>query len=364
MAATLDEITWSEPILPARADRAWEAEVKRRGGRFSEVDRRILASPWVREAGFRIKTYRPVELPQRLYLICLMVAAQENSCRYCYGANRAYMRILGYSEDFLGRLERDVQMAELEEKERFCIRFFRDLARSRPRPSRDVRDVLIGLGYSPLAVSEMAFAVASCCLYNRLSTLIAAPPELAFERLANSPLGWIAGLAAPLVQALQRAGQRAPQSSAISEEVVANGKFGPVLAPLAGLPAQEVMASMIEGAFGSDVLNTATKAMMFAVIARTLSSPLCEAEARKILATEGLGVAEIESSLSTLQWQGLSQEQAGLLAWARDTVHYDTGTIQPMTRQLGASIGDSALLDAIGVAALANATVRLAMLIE
>ena len=31
MALTLDEIKWSEPILPARADSAWEAEEAARG---------------------------------------------------------------------------------------------------------------------------------------------------------------------------------------------------------------------------------------------------------------------------------------------------------------------------------------------
>ena len=230
-----------------------------------------------------------------------MVTAQENACRYCYGANRAYMRILGFSESFLSRLERDVQMAELEERERSCIRFFRDLARSRPRPSGDTRRALISLGYSPLAVSEMAFTVAIGCLYNRIATLISSPPELAFERFASGPVGWLMGATAPLLQALQRAGKRPPKSLASSGDAVVNGKFGPVLVPLAGLPAQDVMTSMIEGAFGSPVLNTATKAMMFAVIARMLSSPLCEAEARKILVSEGLGDTEIEQALSTLQ---------------------------------------------------------------
>ena len=114
MALALHEIKWSDPILPARPDPAWEAEVKRRGGRVGEVDRRIAPSPWVREAGFSVLNYRPSAMPQRLYVICALVTAQENSCRYCYGANRAYMKILGYSESFISRLERDVQMAELE----------------------------------------------------------------------------------------------------------------------------------------------------------------------------------------------------------------------------------------------------------
>ncbi len=46
------------------------------------------------------------------------------------------------------------------------------------------------------------------------------------------------------------------------------------------------------------------------------------------------------------------------------TVYYETAKIQHETRALGAAIGERALLEAIGVASLANAMVRLAMLHE
>ena len=48
----------------------------------------------------------------------------------------------------------------------------------------------------------------------------------------------------------------------------------------------------------------------------------------------------------------------------RDTVYYQTAAIQNQTRALAADIGSAAVLEAIGVAALANGTVRLAMLLE
>ena len=103
---------------------------------------------------------------------------------------------------------------------------------------------------------------------------------------------------------------------------------------------------------------------MAAVIARTLGSPLCVAEAAKLLAAEGMDAREMETALATLQSARLRPEEAGLLAWARDTVYYETGKIQTRTREIGAALGEAALLDAIGVASLANATVRLAMLAE
>jgi hypothetical protein len=53
-----------------------------------------------------------------------------------------------------------------------------------------------------------------------------------------------------------------------------------------------------------------------------------------------------------------------LLDWVRGTVHYETGPVQEATRALCARIGEAALLEAVGVAALANATVRVATLLE
>jgi hypothetical protein len=87
-------------------------------------------------------------------------------------------------------------------------------------------------------------------------------------------------------------------------------------------------------------------------------------EARKLLAPEHFDAAEIETALSTLASKRLAACESGLLPWVRDTVYYQTATIQDQTRALAAGLGNAALLEAVGVAALANATVRLAMLLE
>ena len=115
------------------------------------------------------------ELPARLFNIGMLVTSQENSCRYCYGANRAFMKVLGYSESFISRIERDLHVAELDDGERAYIAFCRNLARSRPRPATADRDALMQLGYARLAVHEMAFLVAMGCFYNRIGILIACP---------------------------------------------------------------------------------------------------------------------------------------------------------------------------------------------
>ena len=193
MALPLNEIEWAEPILPAAPDPQWEAELRRRGGRPFEVDRRIAPSRWLREAAFAVTSYQPSALPERLLRIGSMVTAQENACRYCYGANRAYMKVLGYSEAFIQSVERDVQLAETDPRELAFVEFCRSLARSRPRPSRSARERLLSLGYSAPEIAEMAFLIAMGCFYNRVATLIACPPEVKFERMANGPVGRLIG---------------------------------------------------------------------------------------------------------------------------------------------------------------------------
>jgi hypothetical protein len=156
-----------------------------------------------------------------------------------------------------------------------------------------------------------------------------------------------------------RGAAEAPSGAALE-----GGPFGSIVATLEGLPAATGLKTALDDAFSSTVLSKPAKAFMFAIVGRTLGCRHTEKEAKKLLGAAGLHDAEIESTLQSLQSKRLPSHEAGLLAWTRDTVYYDTSAIQKQTRALGRQIGDAALLEAIGVAALANGTVRLAMLLE
>jgi hypothetical protein len=105
----LNEIEWGEPILPRVSDPEWEATIKRRGAPLGEAEQRVSPIKWIRETCLWVLTYRAREIPERLSTMGAMVAAQEVSCRYCYGALRASMKMLGYSESTISRIERDVR---------------------------------------------------------------------------------------------------------------------------------------------------------------------------------------------------------------------------------------------------------------
>jgi len=363
MALLLDQIEWGDPILPAVADPAWEAEAKRRVGRVGEIDRRVAPNPWIRELCVACVSYQPTHVPTRLFNIAGFVTAQENACRYCYGANRAALKMMGFSEALIRQIERDAAVAELEPRERAVIAFCRNLARAKPRPSRAALQQLVDLGYSNATVHELAVLIASFCFYNRIGVLTACPPERAFERFANGPLGRVMGVVAPLALSLTTLLRRPPRAVADDVTALAAGPFGEIVATLAGLPAARIVKAALDGAFASQVVSRPTKALMFAIVARALDCRQSEAEARELLAVDGYDAAAVEAAVRTLADARLPPHEAPLLPWVRDTVHYQTDAIQVRTRALLNDVGRDAVLEAIGVAALANGVVRLAMLL-
>jgi hypothetical protein len=159
MAQLLAEIEWGPPLAPPVVVPEWETEAKQRFGGISDYLRRVAPIPWLRRACATWMLYPLTALPLRLADLVFLVVAQENSCRYCYGAARAHMRILGHSERVISHIEREMQLAELDEKDQAFIRFCRSLARSNPRPARAERDEMIRLGFSPAEVTEAAFLI-------------------------------------------------------------------------------------------------------------------------------------------------------------------------------------------------------------
>jgi alkylhydroperoxidase family enzyme len=358
VAGLLNDIPWGEPILPTVSDPAWEAEVKRRAGQVSEMDRRVARSAWLREMCVADITYRPAAMPPRLFHIGALVTAQENACRYCYGANRALLRIFGWSESFVSRLERDAALAEIDDKGRAFIAFCRSLARSRPRPMKAECDALVALGFSRDAMVEMALVIALSCNHNRMGVLSACPPERLLEGLAGGPLAFVTR---PLVR-LAMSLQHPPQPRANDAAALGAGPFGEILAAAAPVPAATIFRNALDGAFASSVLPRTTKALMFAVVARTLGCRTSEGEARRLALDAGLAAPDYDDALAHLRCARLAPREAALLPWVRDTVYYHIGPIQRQTAALARTLGADAMLEAIGVAALANAMVRLAML--
>lgn len=356
MAQLLNEIEWGAPLVPPVVVPEWEAEAKQRYGGASDYLRRVAPVPWLRETCASWVLYPIRELPLRLADLMFLVVSQENACRYCYGAARAHLRILGYSERFIGQLERDVQLAQLDAKDQVFLRFCRSLARSNPRPARAQREEMVRVGFTDRQVAEIAFYIAAYCFGNRMATFLALPPVVGYERIGGSFLG---RLLRPVLARVNRVSIPMPTDFVASED----DPFARLTGALAGLPAAHLLHETLTEALSSPILSRRLKLLMFGVVARMLECQFCLTQSCRLLQPEGFDESEVLACLASLDSPKLDATEVAVLEWVRETVRYQTGQIQKRTRALSERIGAAPTLEAVGIAALANATVRVATLV-
>jgi uncharacterized peroxidase-related enzyme len=346
------------PLVAAEVPTGLEAEAKRKLGFVPKIVTFLAASPWLPRAMLDVMALTYSHADPRLTRLAKVVASYENACRYCYGTARTILRVQGWSNAEIVGLEHDAQLAELSEDTRAVLEFVRVLARANPRPARDHVDSLVARGYDRLAVVEIAATVAYFSFSNRVATFLAVPPE---DRLEAFPDSFLGKLLRPL---LERRVRR------FYTLVPAPGPLGPIDVPyggivraLEGTPAAAACRDLLTAAFASPVLPRRAKALVFGVIARSLACGACEAESRRVLMAEGVAPAAVDESLDRLASPTRDALEGRLMAFARDSVRYRPAEIYECTRALRDEIGPARALEAVGVAALANAVVRLAMLV-
>ncbi len=335
-----------------------EVEARRKLGFVPKLISFVAASPWLPRAMLDLMTLRYSHADPGLTRLVALVASYENACRYCYGASRTVLRTEGWSEAEIVRLEHDMQLAELSEDTRAVLEFVRVLTRANPRPARDRVEALVARGYERLAVVEIAATAACWCFGNRVATFLAVPPEDRFEAIPDSFLG---KLLRPLIA--RRLRRRFALVAAPAPIGPIEVPYGRIVQALDGTPVAAACRDVLAGAFASPVLPRRAKALVFGVVARSLACGVCETESRRVLVAEGLAPAAVDEALDRLASGALDAVESELVKFARDTVRYRPAEIHERTRALCDKIGPALTLEAVGMAALANAVVRLAMLV-
>jgi alkylhydroperoxidase family enzyme len=357
-SATLASMEWETSLLPAGpVPPPLRDEVRRLVGTVPAWVAHVAPVPWLVRGLVRMQSKPVAFSPPALCDLIALAVSQDNSCRYCFGIQRTIMRVLGYREAQLERLERDHHLADLTPAERAALAFARKISRASPRVSPAERDELAAAGYTPLGVAEIAFVAAATVFANRGATLLALPPE-PFEKFVERPLG---RLLRPLLARKLRARPRRPEPLALPND----GPCAAVVRVLDGSPAATVLRQTIDEAWASPVLPRRTKALLLAVIGRALGCTHAETEATGILAADGLGASEIEDVLATLSSPRLDGRERRLVPFARDTARYDhTVPIQRRMREAAEGLRPAEILEAVGVMALANTVCRLSVLLD
>jgi alkylhydroperoxidase family enzyme len=343
MAKLLHEIEWSEPLLTPRPNASPEADLTER------------LSPWLRKAvGSLADPDQVSHAPLHLMGISYFVASQENACRYCYGMARAIMKIAGFKEKQIQDLENEASLADGLTRQ--VVEFARKLARSNPSPARRDQEALVAAGLSEEAACEIAANVVKACFANRISTFLALPPDEALERLPESLFGRIQGL---FLGRKFRA-RRVPPPTGFRNE----GPCARIIEAAGRNPIAAWLRELTDGWFNSPLLPRRSRLLILAVIARQLGSQLCEQEASDGLAREGLPAQDTQDLLATLSPASMTDLEARLVRWTRETVWYEPRAIQDSTRRLLSEVGEQRALEALGSAAVCNTLARLALVLQ
>jgi alkylhydroperoxidase family enzyme len=359
MAYSLDQIDWCNvPLLPALPDAEWEREVVRRFGFISSLAKYLTPVRWLMEAEQlgEARVTPSVSVPLRAFIS--MVVAMDSSCRHCYGAFRSMLMILGYPESLIRELEESFATNQLTNKEQVALEFARKVSRSAPRPSESDLRELKAAGYSQLEIAEIAYLASLNAGGNRLATLLAVPPSQLEEIKAN----WFTKLKRPFTQKEFRASLSYVVNVPYPAEFV--GPCAGIIQELKGSPAGAALATVLQGAWNSTITSKRVKALIFAVVARGLSCPACEAEASKVLRAEGWTDSEIEHVLTHLTSNKLDAFEQKVLSFARETVRYQTRRLQEVAQSFAKGLKREVLVEVIGLVSYANGLARMSILLH
>jgi len=357
LAAATANLEWGECIVPAASvPPALRAEVRKAVGAVPGWLPRLAPSPWLVRALYEIIERPLAHAPLDVCNLVALAVSQENSCRYCYGVQRAVFKILGYRDEEIDALARDAQVGELTPAARAALDLARRLTRANPRPGGADFETLVRAGFTRPAAAEIVFSAAAGAFTNRLGTLLVLPPEPLESLVASPVFRFVRPFLAWSMRPRLRAPEPAPQPN--------DGPCAAVVAALDGSPAAGVLRRAIDGAWASEVLPRRTKTLMLAVIARALGCAHGEQEARRFLAVEGLPPAELDDILANLGSPRLDARETRLVPFARETVRYQPAAIQRRMRELAQRLGPEEILEAVGIAALANAVCRMSLVVD
>ncbi len=355
----MQDVEWLDPLVERERSRELEAYARQKLGIASRTTGYFAPCPWVMRADIDLSTAGRVHISHELTGLVALVVSRDNSCRFCFAASRMLLRLTGMPDDRITKLEGNLETAQLDAPVRLALDLARRISRSNPLPTGADKKALRDVGYSEVAIKELAFVAAENVFHNRVATLAALPPQLP-ERLARSPL---LGLLRPLFKRTLRRLQKKGRPEALPDELK-TGPYTYLVLALDGLPAARVLRKVLDDAWASPHVTPRAKALIFAVIARSLGCAHSEREAFRLLAHEGLDADQVEEILAHLGSTELDPIEALIVPYARETIWYEPASVQRSGRRLQQELTPPQFLEVIGIASLANMVCRLAILLD
>ena len=357
----LREEEWEQCFVEARPDPELSRELRRALGVAPPGLEYIASCPWLARwtATVNLTDRTLVHVPLDLFEMIFMAVSQDNSCRFCYGGRETLLRILGFDQERIRRLEEVFFASDLDDRDLRALDFAKRVSHSNPLPTDADKQALRDVGYEEEAIRELVFVAAAVTAINRTATFIAMPPEKV-EAFAER---WYIRLARPLIAARFRARRDVGVRVSLSPDEK-EGPFSGIVLALDGLPVAGSLRRLIDNAWESTILSRRTKALIFAVVARGLGCQRSEQEARRLLADEGVSQEQSEDYLAHLGSSDLDPIENAIAPFARETIRYRTLPIQRRARALREQLSLEEFLETVGMVALANLVCRLGVVID
>ncbi len=355
MLNTLQDVAWEQCLFEPRSDRAVESYARRKQGFPQPMIGCFAPVPWMARALVDLHSEYGLlmHLDQAVADLIVLVVSQENSCRYCYAGVRALLWFQGMSRTQVQRMEQDLARAELSPRTMAAVAFARSQSRSGPTGARAARDALHRAGYGVEEMREIAFVAAQTDFSNRAHTI----PAIPSRQLEQVPEQLHAWLLRPLLGWIVKKHRYRGQPTLL--DAMPSCPYARVVNAYAGSPIAPALGHSLSEMWASPYLTRRCKLLMFAVVAHGLSCAVCARDVRKALRDEGLEDAALTQVLTHLDAPELDRVERLLVPFARETVWYEPALIQRRARTIRGDLDDAQLLEAIGVAALANGLCRM-----
>jgi AhpD family alkylhydroperoxidase len=359
MANALEHVGWESCFIEPLPDRALQAYARRRWGIPNPMITYFAPVPWMARA---VVDLHPeygllMHLDQAVADLVVLVVSQENSCRFCYAAVRALLWAQGMSWARIERMEQDLARADLPPRTMAAVAFGRSQSRSGPAGARQAREALRHAGLGVDEMKEIAFTAAITDFNNRAHTIPAIPTH-PIERIPDQ---LHMRLLRPLLRRIIRKHRYRGQVTALDS--VPSYAYARLVKTYAGSPIGALLARTLTEMWASPHLTRRCKLLMFAVVARGLGCEACAREVRQALEEEGLKESAVGQVLTHLDAPELDPIERLLVSFARETIWYEPASVQRRARALRDRLSGPQLLEAIGVAALANGLCRMGAMV-
>src|SRR5262245_25833879 len=355
MPNALEHVTWGACVLEPRRDLELEAYARRKVGMAYPALRYYTPVPWLARA---LVDLHPeygllMQLDQQVADLVALVVSQENSCRFCYAAARAFLWGQGMSRERIQRVEHDLARADLPPRTLAALAFARSQSRAGPPAARAARDALTRAGFGSEEMRELAFVVATLDTMNRVHTI----PAIPVGSIERYPEQFHMRLIWPIVCRVMQRWHSRGRPTPLGD--VPTHPYARHVSAFSGSPIAGALNEMLEGMWASPHLTKRCKLLMLAVVARGLACDVCSRDVNEAACREGIGEAHLTQVLDHLDAPVLDPLERKLVAFARDTIWFEPATIQQRARALKNELSSEQLIEAIGVASVANALCRM-----